>query len=337
MNGGNQTDNDLQFPMPQNGFTIDPPQAQGHMQQAHTVDAVLDSPPITVTCLDYGAHGTIGAQTNIGGQMEGARPRVLNPNPPPVTIVLLDRFGAGIPVDDNGNCIADGTQWDGGPTTPANEDKDASPLGDGTKGDGFSRYEEYRGFIQQPDAATWFTTDPTWKDMFVVDYSAIGTAESFPGTGMPEVHLVYSVGGGRVVNFNAGTAHVRNQPAAGLVYGIRSEVEFWYGQCDGSLWSGNGLCWIHEHRIREDTVLYGHTFEEGRAWAIGHELGHTVLWDRPDNGHHGANNDMTEPDCLIWYRGEFWRTTYPTTFCVLGQGDLGLCRYRWKLVPQEQP
>jgi len=97
------------------------------------------------------------------------------------------------------------------------QDAETDPAGDGTNGDGLSRYEEYRGFVVAGD---YERTDPAKKDYFVQDLSGFGDLGSFPGDGMPECHRLT---GGEVdnsqgtvgrINFNGETAHNGNVFAA---------------------------------------------------------------------------------------------------------------------------
>jgi hypothetical protein len=59
-----------------------------------------------------------------------------------------DLFVVDIPVDENENHIAD--YWEDLRDPPSREpfsDDDDTPVGNGTKGDGLSLYEEYRGLM----------------------------------------------------------------------------------------------------------------------------------------------------------------------------------------------
>ncbi len=63
----------------------------------------------------------------------------------------------------------------------------------------------------------------------------------------------------------------------------------------------------------------------GLIYVIGHELGHTVLWDEPAYGHHFAPSTQ---DCFMFQEEQrvvFW----PTEFCGVRPG----CQRLWKVNP----
>jgi hypothetical protein len=61
----------------------------------------------------------------------------------------------------------------------------------------------------------------------------------------------------------------------------------------------------------------------GLIFVVGHELGHTVLWDKPAYGHHFAPSAQ---DCFMFQPTiVFW----PTEFCGANPG----CQSLWKLNP----
>ena len=65
----------------------------------------------------------------------------------------------------------------------------------------------------------------------------------------------------------------------------------------------------------------------GLTYVVGHELGHTVLWDEPFYGHHFA---PTAQDCFMFQPIlVFW----PTEFCAWYSVDVEGCQRRWKLNP----
>jgi len=65
----------------------------------------------------------------------------------------------------------------------------------------------------------------------------------------------------------------------------------------------------------------------GLIFVVGHELGHTVLWDEPAYGHHFA---PTTQDCFMFQpTSVFW----PTEFCAQYSVRVEGCQKRWKLNP----
>ena len=106
----------------------------------------------------------------------------------------LDNDGDGrIDEEANGNGIWDGWEFEG----PAMDDNDAEPIGDGTPGDGLTRYEEYRGLLVLGEANDgngaqvlhYIRLNPMRKEIFV-SVSVIPHAGYFPGSGMPTTYLL---------------------------------------------------------------------------------------------------------------------------------------------------
>ena len=90
-----------------------------------------------------------------------------------------------IPRDRNGNRIADSWEEEHDAVgLPANSDSDSQPEG-AAAGDGFSLFEEYRGFFTRMG---WVGTDPRHKDVFINDEGGRGTGY-FEASGLA-VHLV---------------------------------------------------------------------------------------------------------------------------------------------------
>jgi hypothetical protein len=213
-------DNDLKFVPNQTGLEIRAPEGTTNYNEA--IYIVPQPPPSTVTvsvrvvCLDYGAHGSITAIAY----------GVPSPKPPIArwkgTLIQgaaqipkdqrngLDDDGDGEPDEDlingldddgdgrtdeeaNGNGIWDGWEFEG----PARDDNDAEPQGDGTLGDGLTRYEEYRGLLvlgeandrNGAQALHYIRLNPVRKEIFV-SVSEIRHAGYFPGSGMPTTYLL---------------------------------------------------------------------------------------------------------------------------------------------------
>ncbi len=140
---------------------------------------------IVTRALDFGAYGAIEARAC------GAAVRV------------------SLPLDRDGNHIADAWPFGSGAAT---DDTDDTPSGNGTLGDGLSRYEEYRGFFV---AGAHIRTDPTRKDVFVRDIDGIQAGSL--GAELLGAPLHFIAKGewdeDRRINFRYGTAHIADQRA----------------------------------------------------------------------------------------------------------------------------
>ncbi len=170
------TDNDLKFVPGQAGLEISDFQNPNgtNFDTAWTLGPETTA-SVAVRCLDYGAYGWIEALTDLPdapmapARREGTAP----PNA---------MYGAQIPIDERGtvdangnpvpNNIADVWQWDNGGAGDDNE-----PGGDPNfRGDGFTRYEEYRGFKVNGAWQDGTFNPDTNKDVFVLDWDGLGTS-----------------------------------------------------------------------------------------------------------------------------------------------------------------
>jgi hypothetical protein len=194
MNAGWQgsDEKDLQFPQ-QEGFL--PP---GGLQNGYIMTATpVRAAAAQVVSYDYGAYGNITARAVIPGR-EFTAHVAGDPN----------TWYVEIPRDDDDNHIADAWTHNAGNDT---DDNETLPSGDGTPGDGFTRYQEYRGFMARivlggQEWEAHVRTSPGQKDAFVYDAINYGLGD-YPNLG-PVTHLLYSwqMNADRVVNFNRETA-----------------------------------------------------------------------------------------------------------------------------------
>jgi len=204
-----------------------------------------------------------------------------------------DLFVADIPVDENENHIAD--WWEDFRDPPSRDplsDDDFTPRGDGTLGDGLSLYEEYRGLMVR---GVWQDFDPKEKDMFVMNFGA-GNEDPYE----PAVIL------------NDAITSQDGFPGAGmpLLWLLNAKEGSGYPP----LW-GPPVCEIDMNNPN--------SIGAGLIFVVGHELGHTVLWDEPAYGHHFAPSAQ---DCFMFQPTiVFW----PTEFCGANPG----CQSLWKLNP----
>lgn len=197
MNKGTGTGLDLRF-------SDDQPIAVG--DRTETADGwtietseALSSATIHVTAYDPGAWGRLKAEIEVEGEWYDCLPN--------------GATSVGLPADRNNNHIADVWERDTGLSrVEATGDVDSGPAG-ASVGDGFSNYEEYRGFYV---GGEWTSTDPTWKELFIRDVNSLGTGDFASSQIVP---LVIDEDewqdGTRIVNYN------RDYASAGAQRGLR--------------------------------------------------------------------------------------------------------------------
>jgi len=144
---------------------LEPEFFEGTAGQAAETEEGLREAEVVIRCRDYGAYGVLKVYAHLenGDVVEAyvaGRP---------------EQTALAIPLDENGNFIAD--QWekewniyDRG--YRPNLDEDMLPYGQRRHGDGYTIYEEYRGFMVLPRFGTQIEhrrLSPEWKDLFVYD------------------------------------------------------------------------------------------------------------------------------------------------------------------------
>lgn len=140
----------LRFTPDQAGLIIDPQ----NPLHAYT-EKVCDQATVTVEALDTGAYGTLQATCDdLGLIAENERTKLQS---------------IAIPMDDNYNHIADSWEKSIGiyqKNYLAADDDDNQPAGQRRNGDGYTVYEEYRGFMA---LSGFVRTNPLQKDLFIYD------------------------------------------------------------------------------------------------------------------------------------------------------------------------
>ena len=265
MNDGKQDDDDLEFLYSDAIFHTPTREVNNDGQEVQIMDT--KEPMRGCTALvkphDYGAYGKVKVEVNICGMWYVAHVRG------------GEKDHIDIPLDDDGNHIADGCKQNSG---RAEDDLDSQPQGDGTPGDGFSNYEEYRGFML--DDGEWHDTSIDVKDFFV-NFSSGLDFYSFPELSELRCHrLSYlQMDSNRVVNFNHDTAHILDQHGVRVEKGTISDlgdVEA-AGHTDSSVWPA--------YPGSVTNVIIDTSKGEAEE-VVPHELGHCV-----GIVHHGEDYD----------------------------------------------
>jgi len=197
-------------------------------------------------------------------------------------------------------------------------------------------------------------TDPRWPFNFVIPNEAITSDDGFPGQGMPNLWLLNAYEGSgyplRVVNFLNNYAHNRDVYAAIVIPDPNNTDNPQEGedpnnvntlaQTYGPIWGdlqalnlfgspyGAPVVDVYYNTISVAAQQRGIGVEVVMTCVIAHELGHTVLWDVPDRGHHQIvnSNDCFMPPFLPL-------PPLPTEFCGVQAPPLPNCQRLWKLNP----
>jgi hypothetical protein len=122
---------------------------------------------------------------------------------------VREKRAALVPRDDNGNQIADGYVLEKMYVVLATDDDEDEPVGNGTKGDGLSAYEEYRGFLNV--AGEHVRTSWTRKDVFVENLEGLPTGTFQEASGLDVHEIDDTQHRQRVINFNSRFARLVDQ------------------------------------------------------------------------------------------------------------------------------
>ena len=269
-------DTDLKFSFPdQQGLTVHSTDFNGWWQNEAWTNEEVTTCAVDIMCLDYGAFGTLTATATVIGYPTAAR-LLLSDNPRTYSTYQVNgqtlyREYAPIPWDVDANYIADVWMRNSGNAADDEEDEGQCPV----KGDGFSRYEEYRGFCVN---GPWTELDPdAHKDVFVIDGNdpPLGIG-SFAGLGVtPQVFNTPAAAGEFLadctINFNHGTAHKHLQHGIWVVkWPLPEDGEC--GRTPKALNAPATFCYIDDDEI---LGLYGPARHmDARGAVVSHELGH---------------------------------------------------------------
>ena len=145
---------DLKLEQPKNlDLKVEPDGQKGKSKEG------LSSLTVNISAFDYGAHG----QLKVRAKLSSGHTVTAYVKAHPGTTLLH------VPKDENQNDVADGWERERGVyerSLDASSDEDETPAGQRRRGDGYTLFEEYRGF-KTPSG--YVRTWPTRKDLFVYD------------------------------------------------------------------------------------------------------------------------------------------------------------------------
>ncbi|MEW5983795.1 MAG: hypothetical protein AB1806_15700 [Acidobacteriota bacterium] len=319
--GGSGTGLDLRFASEQPAAFAAPTEtADGWVIEA---TESLSRAQVAVASMDYGAWGKLKADVNVDGEWYECQ-------------TSDGKAYVTIPADGNENRIWDTWErnagvWDADPAS----DTDEEPAG-ASAGDGFSNFEEYRGFMA---GGTWVSLDPRTKELFV--YDEIGQGIGYFGQSGVISFVVDQdeLDADRVANFNRGYASAGRQKGLHLVDSVLDPGTV--GLVEPNVGTPNTVT-----RVMVDTAQLAGFVTTALPSTIAHELGHAVgVHHHGDWGHgscsggpagviaYWAGAHAGDQACVMSYSGAkyyrgwdrqcyvyTWTPVWGSSFCVSKTG-----------------
>ncbi len=257
---------------------------------------------VTIECFDFAAYGQLNA-TIYGSD---------GTNSPP----LNSSNTITIPRDENGNKIAD--NWLYNAATDTDSDDETGPGSNSNNGDGFTIFEEYRGFYIQGEHTR---ICPLSKDIFIYSNldEGLGYATNIDGDN-PYTFNLYQVswtdmdGGNRVMNSRQCPGYsYMEQRAIRVLEDKRSkadEVDYAYGRAypiqyhsSPNIPANMLQAFIYtksiDHHLEKPEVVGRISKSDAISLIIGHEVGHHV--NLADDALGSWNNDDGTANSIMSY------------------------------------
>jgi hypothetical protein len=287
-------------------------------EQMATTESPQNQLQVTLECRDYGAWGNLVGLVQVADTVKLA-------NIPGDWCKRSSTY----PIDEQGNFIADCWQWSAGDAT--DDDEDLNGQGDPDyPGDGFTRFEEYRGFMVQGNHVRTNPDDD--KDIFLVDVDDLGPG-FFASSGVTLRFVGESEAGtSYAVNPNSTEHSIMTQYAVPYIDG-GVNYSGWWGYAGGD----PGVP-ADSHLRGVAAIIYTETIEQasgpydaegGINSTIAHELGHRIaIW-------HHLPEEAGDQDCVMVYGDPRWENPR-STFCTdsvpePGDPSTGACLLKWRL------
>ncbi|MEO0367796.1 MAG: hypothetical protein AAF197_03315 [Pseudomonadota bacterium] len=226
-----------------------------------------------------------------------------------------------VPKDDNRNQVADGYPPDSVNSTPATEDNENRPIGNGQRGDGLSAYEEYRGFFNRHgrhQRTSWGT-----KTLLIENDRGMNVQQFAAAAGLEVVEISPVQHWRRIVNMNAGHAKLVDQ------HGILLKVDDSIGEDV----AGFCFCALDDDNLRRPKGADRVAVKSSSMWktTVAHELGHAVGMLHHGNGAWPVEEEvraMTGGISDLWFgrvhsNNTLCGVTLPAKFRVGTKGDQG--------------
>jgi hypothetical protein len=284
---------DLYFPADRNDYhsnCSDDPSGKGFLFGKCVTKRAVNAQPFTVKSDDYGSYSTLVASCpdcvplKPAGKVFGAPARAaVEAN------TLLKEHHVDLPKDDNDNKIADGYTPEKTSPRAADYDSESSPAGNGVDGDGYSAYEEYRGFINRRGRHD--RTDWDVKTLLIDNRDSMWVRRFARRSGLDVLEIKEDGHEDRVTNFNHNHAHVHDQHCLILKLGPLEEK---YGGMSYGLGPPKN---VEKVVVNE---MHGVTNN-----VVEHELGHGV-----GMRHHGEI-PWTEDKFTIYPMTSTWKDLIP--------------------------
>ncbi|MCG3175269.1 MAG: hypothetical protein MOGMAGMI_00191 [Candidatus Omnitrophica bacterium] len=192
-----------------------------------------------------------------------------------------EEYQVRVPKDDNDNQISDGWLWDRAKSPAADEDDDNIPNGNGVNGDGYSAYEEYRGFFAK---GTHHRTSLDTKTLFIRNRHGLDTTK-FVASKLEYYEIDHPEWDtDKVVNYSYNHAHVVDQHGLLLVnkdlgeglLGLMSPE--WSGMPQmlvGAMGPPKHVFQVQVNVARHGDLSVGYIYDDYQA-TVAHELGHAI-------------------------------------------------------------
>ncbi len=237
----------------------DDPTGNGHFGSC-TTTALENELTVYVKTEDYGPFSKMEALCDDCVPLVGVPTGPRDHFPAAVEEPDREKRLVAVPADSNDNQIADGFLPDRRDVVRATDDDDRTPTGDGTNGDGYSAYEEYRGFIGRHGIHR--RTDWNEKTLLIYNMHGLPIWLFADQSGLEVVQIDYDGQRDRVSNYNSGHANLVDQHCLKLKRGPLP---------DGVAGMSYG---IGPPKNVERTVIKNGN--DGGSSLVAHEVGHSV-------------------------------------------------------------